>query len=96
MSCEVFINYKAKWKILSICEEYMTRRENRQDSQWSKKFKDSIRNKLNKYIKLLNDLKNKIRQFEEKLRDIDINFSKLSQIIWRWSYKYWMGPIVML
>ena len=45
MSCEVFINYKAKWKILSICEEYMTRRENRQDSQCSKKRKESIRKK---------------------------------------------------
>ena len=39
MSCEVFINYKAKWKILSICEENMTRSEYRQDSQWSKKKK---------------------------------------------------------
>ena len=27
MSCEAFINYKAKWKILSICEEYMTRKK---------------------------------------------------------------------
>ena len=43
MSCEVLINYKAKWKILSICEEYMTQRENRQDSQWSKKRKKNIR-----------------------------------------------------
>ena len=94
MSCEVFINYKAKWKILSTCEEYMTRRENRQDSQWSKKRKESIR-KNEQIYQIVNDLKNKIRQFEEKLKDIGINFSKLSQIIWRWSYKYWMGPTVM-
>ena len=43
MSCEVFINYKEKWKILSTSEEYMTRRENRRESQWSKKRKKSIR-----------------------------------------------------
>ena len=94
MSCEVFINYKSKWKILSICEEYMTRRENRQDSQWSKKRKESIRKKLNKYTKLLMTWRIKLDSLS-KNKDIDIIFSKLSQIIWRWSYKYWMGPTVM-
>ena len=70
-------------KILSTCEEYMTRREKR------------VSEKIEQIYQIVNDLKNKIRQFEEKLKDIDINFSKLSQIIWRWSYKYWMGPTVM-
>ena len=37
--------------------------------------------KIEQIYQIFNDLKNKIRQFEEKLKDIDINFSKLSQII---------------
>ena len=45
VSCEVLINYKAKWKILSICEEYITRSENRQVSKWSKKRKKEYQKK---------------------------------------------------
>ena len=57
--------------------------------------KREYQKKIEQIYQIVNDLKNKIWQFEEKLKDIDINFSKLSQIIWRWSYKYWMGPTVM-
>ena len=50
--------------------------------------KREYQKKIEQIYQIVNDLKNKIRKFEEKLKDIDINFSKLSQIICRWSYKY--------
>ena len=57
--------------------------------------KREYQKKIEQIYQIVNDLKNKIKQFEEKLKDININFSKLFQIIWSWSYKYWMGPTVM-
>ena len=57
--------------------------------------KREYQKKIEQIYQIVNDLKNKINQFEEKLKDININFSKLFQIIWSWSYKYWMGPTVM-
>ena len=43
--------------------------------------KREYQKKIEQIYQIVNDLKNKIRQFKEKLKDIDINFSKLSQII---------------
>ena len=43
--------------------------------------KREYQKKIEEIYQIVNDLKNKIRQFEEKLKDIGINFSKLSQII---------------
>ena len=46
-----------------------------------KEEKREYQKKIEQIYQIINDLKNKIRQFEEILKDIDINFSKLSQII---------------
>ena len=43
--------------------------------------KREYQKKFEQIYQIFNDLKNKIRQFEEKLKDIDTNFLKLSQII---------------
>ena len=95
MSCEVFINYKAKWKIFYQFVKNTWLEEKIGKIVNDRRREKRVSEKIEQIYQIVNDLKNKIRQFKEKLKDIDINFSKLSQIILRWSYKYWMGPTVM-
>ena len=44
------------------------------------KEKREYQKKIEQINQIVNDLKTKIRQFEEKFKDIDIIFSKLSQL----------------
>ena len=81
MSCEVFINYKAKLKILSTCEEYMTQTENKQDSQWSKKRKRVLEKKLNKYTKLLMTWRIKLDSLRKNLRILTYIFRNFPRIL---------------
>ena len=42
-----------------------------------KEEKREYQKKIEQIYQIVNDLKNKIRQFEEKLKDIDINFFEI-------------------
>ena len=64
----IFINYKAKWKILSICDEY---KDSKRKLAWKLMIEEDKRELQKTFEKnqIVDDLKNKIRQFEEILKD---------------------------